>query len=91
MHMQEYEPAGLTFPCDFPIKAMGNTSAGFDALVAGLVRRHGTDIHEGAVRTRLGRDGRYMSVSVTVRAYRREQLDTIYLDLTANDNILVVL
>ena len=39
----------LSFPCDFPIKAMGKTEDDFDALVVGLIRNHCPDILEGAI------------------------------------------
>lgn len=81
----------LEFPCDFPIKAMGPSQPHFDALVVSIVRRHAPDLPEGAVRTQESRNGRYASVTVTVRAGSREQLDEIYRDLTACEEILMVL
>lgn len=81
----------LEFPCEFPIKAMGKVGGNFDSLVVGLIRRHSPDLREGAVATRLSRNGRYMSVTVTVQARSREQLDAIYMDLSAHDRVLVAL
>lgn len=81
----------LEFPCEFPIKAMGHTADDFDSLVVSLVRRHAPDLGEGAVRTRLSRRGRFMSVTVTIRASSRQQLDSIYMDLTANERVLMAL
>lgn len=86
------DPSGgtlLSFPCQFPIKAMGQATDDFDSLVVSLVRRHSPDLLEGAVRTRLSRKGRFMAVTVTVRAESRGQLDAIYMELKANDRILV--
>jgi putative lipoic acid-binding regulatory protein len=81
----------LSFPCDFPIKVMGKAADDFDALVVSLVRRHFPDLMEGAVRTRLSRQGRFMSITVTVRAESRAQLDATYLELTANERVLMAL
>ncbi len=81
----------LKFPCTFPVKAMGEADEDFDGLVVSLVRRHSPDLAEGAVRTRLSRNGNYMSVTVTVEAQSREQLDAIYTDLTAHDRVLMAL
>jgi putative lipoic acid-binding regulatory protein len=81
----------LEFPCDFPIKVMGRTADDFDALVVSLVRRHAPDLGEGAVKTRLSRGGRFMSVTVTIRAVSRRQLDAIYMDLTAHERVLMAL
>jgi len=81
----------LQFPCEFPIKAMGEARDGFDALVFGIVRRHAPDLGEAAIESRSSRGGKYLSVTVTVQATSREQLDSIYRDLTGCEQILVVL
>lgn len=91
MAEDENTESALQFPCRFPIKAMGKAAEDFDSLVVGLVRRHSPDIHEGAVHTRLSRRGNYMSVTVTIEAHSRAQLDAIYMDLTSDDRVLVAL
>ena len=58
----------LSYPCNFPIKAMGKAENEFDSLVVELVRRHYPDILEGAVKTRLSNGGNYMSVTVIISA-----------------------
>lgn len=81
----------LEFPCDFPIKAMGRDDGKFEALVIGIVRRHAPDLHEAAIHSRPSKAGNYLSVTVTVRAHSREQLDNIYLELTACEQVLMAL
>lgn len=81
----------LQFPCSFPIKAMGRTGADFEGQVVAIVRRHAPDLGEGAVRTRASKAGSYLSVTVKVRARNREQLDAIYRDLSACDEVLMAL
>lgn len=85
------EESALKFPCAFPIKAMGHAGAGLDTLVVEIVRRHAPDLSEAAVRTRPSRHGNYVSVTVTVPAQDRAQLDAIYRDLSAEERILMVL
>ena len=79
------------FPCDFPIKVMGRRSETFEGRVVSLVRQHVPDLGEGAVRTRESGQGNYLAVTVTVRATSREQLDNLYRELTADEEILMVL
>lgn len=86
--MSENEETLLEFPCDFMVKAMGKDTGEFDALVVGLVRRHAPDLLENAVKTRASKGGKYLSVSVTVRAESKEHLDNIYRELTACEEIL---
>ena len=81
----------LEFPCDFPIKVMGRSDNNFDALVVEIVRRHCPDLLEGAVKSRFSKKGNYVSVTVTIQASSRRQLDNIYMDLTAEDRVLVAL
>jgi len=81
----------LDFPCNFPIKAMGKAEPDFDLLVVEIIRRHYPDLGEGAVRTRLSRGGKFISVTVTICAESRSQLDNIYLELTSNDRVLIAL
>ena len=50
----------LVFPCEFPIKVMGKSEADFDALVVEIVRKHCSDLLEGAVKSRLSREGNYV-------------------------------
>jgi putative lipoic acid-binding regulatory protein len=84
------EASLLSFPCDFPIKAMGEAE-GFDLLVVELVRRHAPNLRENAVETRPSRNGRYVSVTVTIRAESQAQLDAIYQELSACEAVLMAL
>ena len=79
------------FPCDFPIKAMGKAADDFDSLVVSLVRKHSPDLREGAVRTRMSQGGKYMSVTITIQAQSRAQLDAIYMELTGHDRVLMAI
>jgi putative lipoic acid-binding regulatory protein len=79
------------FPCPFPVKAMGRDDGGFEAVVVGIVRRHAPDLGEGAVTTLPSRGGRFVSVTVTITATSRAQLDAIYADLTEHEQVLMAL
>ena len=81
----------LEFPCAIGIKAMGKANTNFDLHVTALVRKHASDLSEGAVKTRPSKNGNFISVTVTVMAQSREQLDAIYRDLTADDRVLMAL
>lgn len=85
------EESLIEFPCQFPIKAMGKNSPDFDAMVVEIVRRHTDDIIEGDVKTRLSKGGRFSSVTVTIEATSRKQLDAIYQGLTDCPDVLMAL
>ena len=85
------EQTPMSFPCDFPIKIMGRDEADFREETLALVESHVGQLPPEAVSTQSSRNGRFLSVTVTVRAESREQLDALYRTLTSHERILVVL
>ena len=85
------EPSILAFPCDFPIKIMGRTQAGFAQAVIEIVRRHAPDFNPATLEMRPSREGRYLSLTCTVRAVSREQLDNLYRELCDHSMVTLVL
>jgi putative lipoic acid-binding regulatory protein len=81
----------LEFPCDFPIKVMGKAEPGFEAMVVELISRHAPGIPETAVNSRSSKGGKWVSVTVTLRAESKAQLDAIYLDLSAHEKVVMAL
>ena len=81
----------LEFPCDFPIKIMGRESDEFHTLARSLVEKHTGPLADDAVVSSLSRNGNFVSVTVTVVAQSQEQLDEIYRELTAHDDVLMAL
>ena len=81
----------LTFPCDFPIKVMGKASDDFESQIITLIRAHAPDLKESAVRLRPSGKGNYVSVTVTVTATSKAQLDNIYLALNECEQVLMTL
>ena len=85
------DESAIQYPCDFPIKAMGQASGNFELTILEIVRRHAPNITEGAFKSRPSSNGKYLSVTITIRAESRQQLDAIYMDLTACDQVLMAL
>lgn len=91
MSEQDNQETLLEFPCDFAIKAMGETSDDLDQIVIEIVRRHVDDIAEGAVSSRQSSGGKFTSVTVTIKATSKQQLDAIYMELSSHQRIKYVL
>ena len=89
--MSNEEESPLKFPCEFPIKAMGKSDCNLDTIVVEIVRRHAPDLGEGAIKTRASANGNYISVTVTVHATSRKQLDAIYQDLVDCESVIMAL
>ena len=87
----ELEASPLTFPCEFPIKVMGRTQPGFAQAVVEIVTRHAPDFDAATVQMRPSREGNYLSVTTTIRATSREQLDNLYRELCDHPMVAMVL
>jgi len=83
--------SALEFPCTFPIKIMGRTRDGFAQGVVDIVRRHAPDFDPATLEMRSSSAGNYLSMTATVNATSREQLDELYRALVANEMVAMVL
>lgn len=83
--------SALKFPTDFPIKVMGKRVNGFAQAVVDVVQRHAPDFDPATLELRVSKEGNYLSVTATVNATSREQLDDLYRALTSHPMVKVVL
>ena len=81
----------LAFPTEFPIKIMGRREAGFTTAMIGIVTRHAPDFMPGSIETRPSRGGKYVSLTATLTATSREQLDALYRELCDHPAVVMVL
>jgi putative lipoic acid-binding regulatory protein len=81
----------IAYPCDFPIKVMGTSQVGFAQTVADIVRRHAPDFDPATLEMRVSRAKKYLSVTATIRATSREQLDALYRELSDHPMVVMVL
>jgi len=81
----------LEFPCTFPVKAMGRNDEGFEDLVTKIILAHAEPVAGVPVTTNASSSGSYLSVTVTIEAVSKAQLDRIYQDLTDCEQVLVAL
>ena len=85
------EDSLLQFPCEFPIKIMGQRQNGFAQAVLEVVLRHAPDFDAAAMEMRPSAKGNYISFTCTIRAVSRAQLDALYGELSAHPLVKVVL
>ena len=81
----------LEFPCSFPIKMMGRDTPAFRQVARELVEKHTGPIDDAAIQSSLSRNGRFVSVTITVSASSQQQLDDIYRDVSAHEDVLMAL
>lgn len=81
----------IIYPCDFPIKIMGSTQDAFAQTIVDLVRLHDPEFDASNMEMRPSAKGNYLSLTVTVRATSREQLDQLYRALSSHPMVKIVL
>lgn len=81
----------LEFPCEFPIKAMGLACDELEISVIEIINRHVNNLGEGAVTMKPSKNGKYTAITIIVTAHSKDQLDAIYMDLTACEHVSIAL
>jgi uncharacterized protein len=79
------------FPSEFPIKVMGRQGSDIRALSQSVIEKHAGPVGEANVKTRTSADGNFLALTFTITATSREQLDSIYRELTACKAVLMAL
>ena len=83
--------SALAFPTQFPIKILGRRESGFTTAVIEILKRHAPDFMPGTLESRPSREGKYVSLTATVNATSREQLDALYRELCDHPSVVMVL
>jgi uncharacterized protein len=85
------EQSLIEYPSDFPIKVMGPTHIDFASTIALVVQGFDPTFHAGKIEARPSGKGTYTGLTVTVRAVSREQLDALYVALSAHPMVKIVM
>ena len=81
----------IEYPCEFPLKIFGQQQAGFAQAVLEVVNKHDPDFVAASMEMRASRNARYVSLTCTIRATSREQLDAVYQELCDHPMVVMVL
>lgn len=81
----------LEFPCEFAIKAFGRHGTDFEQTVYALVKAHAPELTTDNLSSRESSGGRYVAVTASINAQSKAQLDAIYRDLSASEQVLMSL
>jgi len=81
----------VEFPCDFPIKVMGEMREEFTQTIIDVIRIHTEEFDAGKVEMRASSAGKYLSLTCTVHVTSKPQLDDIYRALTSHPLVKFVL
>jgi uncharacterized protein len=87
----QHDSSPIAYPCAFPIKIMGHTRAGFAQAILEIVRRHAPEFDGATMEMKPSKHGKYLSITCTVAATSREQLDALYRELCDHPMVVMVL
>ena len=91
------EPVGsgaetlLEFPCAFPLKIMGLAQNDLAQEVLAVVLQFAPDYDGKDMEMRASSSGKYVSLTCTINAQSKAQLDDLYRALTSHPLVKVVL
>jgi putative lipoic acid-binding regulatory protein len=90
--MSESEPETLLeFPCSFPIKIMGRTEDSFANAMLEVVLRHAPDFDSATLVMKASSGNKYLSLTCTINATSKQQLDDLYREITAHPMVVMAL
>ncbi|HEY3299739.1 MAG TPA: DUF493 domain-containing protein [Methylophilaceae bacterium] len=81
----------VEFPCDFPIKVMGEEQANLAEVIVDVIQSILPDFDSSKVATRASSGGRYLSLTCTVYVTSKPQLDAVYMALSKHPIVKFVL
>jgi uncharacterized protein len=85
------DPPRIEFPCDYPIRVIGEQHDGFRDMVLDIVREHVDTVRQWSVSVQQSRRGTYCSVRVTIVATGEPQLQALHAALMAQPAVRMVL
>lgn len=89
--MTEPEAPKIEFPCDYPIKVLGRSSDAYQTIILDVFERHAPGFDRDNIEVRDSRKGTFTSLTITITATGKEQLDALHRDLMATGHVQMVL
>ena len=90
-HVDTRKDSLIDYPCSFPIKVMGVRVDGFTDAMVQIAKQFDPAFDPATLEMRPSKAGNYLSVTLTIHATSREQLDNMYRALTSHPMVKVAL
>ena len=81
----------IEFPCNYPIKVIGDFHAGFTQEILDIVRRYDATVALEKVKERPSSKGNYRSITIPFWATGEPQLKQLFADLKECPSVRMVL
>lgn len=83
--------SAFEFPCDVPVKVFGRNEDAFQFTVFEIARKYFPEFDAERVRSRLSRGDRFLSITLNLYVENQAQIDALYTELSAHENVLMML
>jgi uncharacterized protein len=87
----EQEAPQIEFPCDYPIKVMGDAHPELHAHVLQVMDIHAPGFDRSKITIRDSSKGRWQSITLVITATGKPQLSAIFEDLKTSGRVKMVL
>ncbi len=81
----------IAYPTEFPIKVMGLNRPDFTPAMVAIFKKHAPDFDASSIVVRESREAKYLSLTMTINATSREQLDALYGELSDHSMVTMAL
>ncbi len=81
----------IEYPLEFPVKVMGLNRPEFTPAMTAVFLRHAPDFDASTIVARPSREAKYLSLTMTINAVSREQLDALYRELSDHPMVSMAL
>ena len=81
----------IEFPCQFPIKIMGESNPMFAQTIGNAIKELDPDFNPDTMTVNHSKTGKYLSLTATVNAHSKAHLDSIYLMLTSHPMVKIAM
>ncbi len=76
-----------TFPCDLNVKAMGLAEHPLEEIITLIAETHCSKVYPDTLACKASKNGKYRSITLTVRLESKQQAETLYLELGKREEI----
>jgi hypothetical protein len=70
---------------------LGRKESNFRSIAETIVQAHYVDIDREKIKEKVSKNGVFLSLTFTVYAQNKDQIDALYRDLVASEDVLLVL
>lgn len=89
--MSEQQAPQIEFPCDYPIKVMGEAHIELHQHVLQVMERHAPGFDQSKITVRDSSKGKWQSITLIITATGKPQLEAIFADLKTSRRVKMVL